>query len=46
MPANVTANVTDGAVCNPLNARGTTSAGRAMVCTTIAGGNDTRWRPA
>jgi hypothetical protein len=23
-----------------------TSEGRAMVCTPIAGGNETRWRPA
>lgn len=45
-PANVSQNVTDGAVCPQPNARGSTAAGRAMVCTTIAGGNETRWRPA
>ncbi len=45
-PANVVQNVTDGATCNPPNARGVSAAGRAMVCTTIAGGNETRWRPA
>ena len=46
VPASVFQNVTDGATCTQLQARGATSAGRAMVCTTIAGGNETRWRPA
>jgi hypothetical protein len=38
--------VTDGATCSPLNSRGVTERGLPMVCTTIAGGNETRWRPA
>lgn len=46
VPSSVFQNVTDGATCTPPQARGTTAAGRAMVCTTIAGGNETRWRPA
>jgi ABC-type phosphate transport system substrate-binding protein len=46
VPSSVFQNVTDGSTCNPAQARGTTAAGRAMVCTTIAGGNELRWRPA
>ena len=45
-PAAVIQRVTDGAVCSPAGARGTTEAGLPMVCTLIAGGNETRWRPA
>ena len=46
VPATVIQGVTDGAVCSPAGARGTTQAGLAMVCTQVAGGNETRWRPA
>ncbi len=45
-PATVVQGVTDGATCSPPNARGVTERGLPMVCTTIAGGNETRWRPA
>jgi hypothetical protein len=45
-PAAVAQGVTDGAVCPTSGARGTTREGLSMVCTTIAGGNETRWRPA
>jgi hypothetical protein len=45
-PATVAQNVTDGAVCNTPGARGTTQGGIALVCTQVAGSNETRWRPA
>ena len=46
VPATVARGVVDGAVCSPPGARGTTQAGLALVCTQIAGGSETRWRPA
>jgi hypothetical protein len=41
-------NVTDGAVCSPLGARGQTRDGLALVCGAGAAGGagESRWRPA
>jgi len=38
--------VTDGAVCSQSGANGVTNAGIPMVCMSIAGGGELRWRPA
>jgi hypothetical protein len=46
VPATTAQRVTDGAICPTANARGTLQDGRPMVCTSIAGGNELRWRPA
>ena len=46
VPGTVAQNATDGAVCNAPGARGTTQGGIPLVCTQVAGSNETRWRPA
>jgi len=39
-----TAAATD-AICSPVGAKGRTAEGIALVCATIGGGNESRWRP-
>ena len=46
VPATIAQGVTDGAICPTPGARGMTQGGIAVVCVPIAGGNETRWRPA
>jgi len=40
-----TAAATDGAICTPVGAKGRTAQGTALICATVGGGAESRWRP-